>query len=386
MTSFRDFFLLDPNLIFLNHGSYGATPRPVFDTFLKWQRRMESQPIHFVDHDMPVLMAAARQILADYVKVNAEDLVYVPNATFGVNVVVNSLSLGPGDEVLATDHEYGACDRTWRYYSQKRGFSYLRQPIAIPISSALEIIEQFWQGVTERTKVIFISHITSSTALRLPVEQICAKAREAGIMTLVDGAHAPGQIPLDLDELGADFYVGNGHKWLCGPKGSAFIHVRRERQPLIEPLIVGWGWGEDRKLSFGSDFIDYMQWWGTYYIAAYLSIPAAIEFQATHNWPVVQEKCHALLKGALSRMYGLTGLEPIYPNDDNFYHQMAIALIPLQKDIEAFKSQLYDRFKIEIPCIEWNGRHFIRISVQGYNNQADLDALLEAMEILLSGK
>ena len=205
-------------------------------------------------------------------------------------------------------------------------------------------------------------------------------------MTLVDGAHAPGQIPLDLDELGADFYVGNGHKWLCGPKGSAFIHVRRERQPLIEPLIVGWGWGEDRKLSFGSDFIDYMQWWGTYYIAAYLSIPAAIEFQATHNWPVVQEKCHALLKGALSRMYGLTGLEPIYPNDDNFYHQMAIALIPLQKDIEAFKSQLYDRFKIEIPCIEWNGRHFIRISVQGYNNQADLDALLEAMEILLSGK
>jgi isopenicillin-N epimerase len=205
-------------------------------------------------------------------------------------------------------------------------------------------------------------------------------------MTLVDGAHAPGQIPLNLNEIGADFYVGNGHKWLCGPKGSAFLHARRERQPLIEPLIVGWGWGEDRKLTFGSDFVDYIQWWGTYYIAAYLSIPAAIEFQAAHNWPAVQERCHALLEQALGRMNMLTGLEPIYPDGKNFYYQMAIAPIPLQQDIEAFKSQLYDRFRIEIPCIEWNDRHFIRLSVQGYNNQADLDALLEAMEILLSGR
>ncbi len=386
MTSLREFFLLDPRVVFLNHGSYGATPRPVFDTFLKWQKRMESQPVYFVDHDMPELMASARQTLADYVKSRAEDLVYVPNATFGVNVVANSLSLGPGDEVLATDHEYGACDRTWRYYSQKRGFTYLRQPIMIPVRSAEQIVEQFWRGVTANTKVIFISHITSSTALRLPVELICARAREVGIMTLVDGAHAPGQIPLNLNDIGADFYVGNGHKWLCGPKGSAFLHVRRERQPLIEPLIVGWGWGVDRKLTFGSDFIDYLQWWGTYYIAAYLSLPAAIEFQAAHNWSDVQEKCHALLAQALGRMNRLTGLEPIYTDDENFYHQMAIASIPIQKDIDAFKSQLYDRFHIEIPCIEWNDRHFIRLSVQGYNDQADLDALLEAMEILISGK
>ena len=384
MTSLRDLFLLDPDVVFLNHGSFGATPRPVFEVFQQWQRHMERQPVYHVDQELPELFLAARQSLGAYVNADAGELVYVPNATFGVNVVANSLSLGPGDEVLATDHEYGACDRAWRYFSQKRGFNYIRQPIQLPVESPDKIVEQFWQGVTTQTKVVFISHITSPTALRLPAEAICAKAKEAGILTLVDGAHAPGQIPLDMQAIGADFYVGNGHKWLCGPKGSAFLYARPERHALIEPLVVGWGWGEERSLTFGSDFLDYLQWLGTIYAAPYLTIPAAIAFQAEHNWPAVRQRCHELVRQAIHRICDVTGLAPLYPDGVGFYQQMAIAPLPAMDDVDDFKARLYEKFHIQIPCIEWNGRQFIRVSVQGYNTQSDIDALIEALATMLS--
>lgn len=384
MTSLRELFMLDPDVIFLNHGSFGATPRPVFEVYQTWLRRMEHQPVYFVDQELPELLATARQALGTYLNVDAGEVAYVPNATFGVNVVAQSLALGPGDEVLATDHEYGACDRTWHYFSQKRGFSYLRQPITLPATSSEQIIDHLWQGVTPRTKVIFISHITSPTALTMPVGRICAKAREAGILTLVDGAHAPGQIKLDLKEIGADFYVGNGHKWLCGPKGSAFLYTRQERQGLIEPLVVGWGWGEERTLTFGSDYLDYLQWWGTMYIATYLAIPAAIQFQAEHNWPAVREGCHSLARQAIQRIDGLTGLPSMYPDEPGWFHQMAIAQLPFIAELKSFKAQLYEQFKIEIPCIEWNDRQFIRVSVQGYNTQSDIEALLQALKTLLA--
>lgn len=383
MKKLRELFLLDPDIVFLNHGSFGATPRPVFEAYQHWLRRMERQPVYFVDQELPDLLMKARQALGAYLNVDAGELAYMPNATFGVNVIAHSLTLGPDDQVLATDHEYGACDRAWRYFSQKRGFSYIRQPISLPATSAEQITEQLWQGVTSRTKVIFISHITSPTALTMPVETICAKAREAGILTLIDGAHAPGQITLDLEGLGADFYVGNGHKWLCGPKGSAFLYARLGRQELIEPLVVGWGWGEDRTLTFGSDFLDYLQWWGTMYIAPYLAIPDAIQFQAEHNWPAVRERCHELVHQAIQRIDNLTGLPAVYPDGSGWYHQMAVAQLPPVADIRSFKSQLYKQFKIEIPCIEWNDRQFIRVSVQGYNTQADIDALLRGLSTLL---
>lgn len=383
MKKLRELFLLDPDIVFLNHGSFGATPRPVFEAYQYWLRRMERQPVYFVDQELPELLMTARQALGAYLNIDAGELAYVPNATFGVNVIAQSLALGPGDEVLATDHEYGACDRAWRYFSQKRGYSYIRQPISLPATSTEQIVEQLWQGVTSRTKVIFISHITSPTALTMPVEIICTKAREAGILTLIDGAHAPGQIKLDLKGIGADFYVGNGHKWLCGPKGTAFLYARQDRQELIEPLVVGWGWGEDRTLTFGSDYLDYLQWWGTMYIAPYLAIPAAIQFQAEYDWPAVRERCHELVQQATQRIDDLTGLPSVYPDEPGWYHQMAVAQLPPVADIRSFKSQLYVQFKIEIPCIEWNDRQFIRVSVQGYNTQADIDALLGALGTLL---
>lgn len=386
-SSLRQEFLLDPDVIFLNHGSFGATPRPVFESYQVWQRRLEWQPVQFLGTDIAAYLAEARQALGSYLNVAADNLVYVPNATFGVNVVARSLQLGPGDEVLATDHEYGACENAWLFMSRERGFRYARQPIPLPLASAADVVEQFWAGVTPQTKVIFLSHITSPTAMRLPVEAICARARAAGILTVIDGAHAPGQIPLDLTAVGADFYTGNCHKWLCAPKGAGFLFARPEVQHLVEPLIIGWGWGEGRTFTFGSDYLDYLQYPGTNDYAAYLAVPAAIAFQAQHDWEVIRAGCRALVERAIGRINGLTGLPSLYPElVGDAYSQMAIAALPDSIDLTVMKKRLIEEFRVEIPLIRWNGRQFIRISIQGYNDENDIDALLAALEIVLAGE
>ena len=381
--SLRDLFLLDPDTIFLNHGSFGATPRPVLERYQEWQQRLEWQPVSFIDSELPHLLESARQELGEYINASAADLVYVPNATFGVNVVARSLDLGPGDEVLQTNHEYGACSRVWEYLSRRRGFNLIRQSLPIPLPTHDELVEILWQGVTERTKVIFMSHITSPTAQHLPVEAVCTRARDSGILTLVDGAHGPGQIPLDMNTIGADFYTGNGHKWLCSPKGSAFLYARADKQHLIEPLVVGWGWGEEKTVTFGSDFLDYLQWLGTNDPAAYLALPVAIQFQAENNWSSERKRCHRLLEEVIEVVDDLTGLASAYRKDGPGFHQMAIAPIPLQENILALKERLFARHRIEVPLIDWEGRHFIRISIQAYNDVDDTGALTQALEKLL---
>ncbi|MEM7111621.1 MAG: aminotransferase class V-fold PLP-dependent enzyme [Chloroflexota bacterium] len=381
-SSLREQFLLDPNVVFLNHGSFGATPRPVFEAYQAWQRRLERQPVLLLGREVEEHLADARHALGDYLHVDGDDLVYVPNATFGVNLVARSLDLTQGDEVLTTDHEYGACDRVWRFLQQKRGFRYVQQHIPLPTDSPEEMVEHFWQGVTPNTKLIYLSHITSSTALRLPVESICRRAREAGILTLIDGAHAPGQIPLNLTEIGADFYTGNCHKWLCAPKGAAFLYARREAQILLEPLVVSWGW-ESRTPSHSS-FIDQLQWLGTNDPSAYLAVPAAIQFQADNDWTAVRQQCHQLAKEALAKISAVTGLPPLYPADDRFFQQLFIAPLPLC-DLATLKSDLYDEFRIEVPLTQWRDYQFVRVSVQGYNNHADLDRLVTALKTLLPG-
>ena len=381
MSTLREQFLLDPKIIFFNHGSFGATPRPVFDVYHDWQRQLEWQPVKFLGRDALANFREARQQLARYLHADAQDVVYIPNTTYGVNVVARSLSLGPADEVLTTDHEYGACDRTWRFLSGKTGFHYVKQPIDLPLTTAENIVDQLWQGVTPRTKVIFLSHITSETAVIMPIEAICERAKSAGILTVVDGAHAPGQIPLDLPAIGADFYTGNNHKWLCSPKGSGFLYARRDVQHLLEPLVVSWGW--DNRTPSGSQFIDYNEWLGTNDPAAYLSTPAAIQFQAEHSWTAVRAECHTLLTQALHRIADLTGCPSIYPDDDHFYAQMAVAPIPYQDDPVAFQKQLYDKHNVEVVCLNWQSWTFLRISVQGYNTQSDVDVLLYALEQFL---
>jgi isopenicillin-N epimerase len=383
----RELFLLRPDVVFLNHGSFGACPRPVFDVYQAWQLELERQPVEFLGRRFVELMRTARQALAAYVGADADDLVYVPNATTGLNVVARSLPLEPGDEVLATNHEYGALDRTWRFVCQKRGVRYVNQPLPLPLESSEQVVDTIWAGVTPRTRVLFLSHITSPTALILPVTALIRRARDAGILTVVDGAHAPGQIPLDLTALGADFYAGNPHKWIMAPKGAGFLYARREVQHLVEPLVVSWGWEPERTSLLSLDdgasrFVLEQEWQGTRDPAAYLSVPVAIQFQAEHDWPRVRQECHALLREARPRLEELTGLPPLCPDSPEWYAQMAAFPLPAC-DGAVLQRRLYDEYRVEVPIIEWQERQFVRVSVQGYNTQGDVQALIAALQVLL---
>jgi len=243
----------------------------------------------------------------------------------------------------------------------------------------MDVAEQFWRGVTSRTKAIFISHISSPTAVRMPVDIICKQARQAGILTVIDGAHAPGQIPLDIKAIDPDFYIGNCHKWMLSPKGAGFLYTRRELQSLVEPLIVSWGWGEDSPFTSGSKYLDYLEYTGTYDPSAYLSVPAAIQFQEEHNWPEVQSGCQQILTEGIQKINDLTGLSSAYTPEAEPFVQMAAARLPHLKDIVKFQAELLGQYRIEVPCLEWNGQQFIRISVQGYNTREELDTLVDAL-------
>ncbi len=376
----KTLFLLRPQMTFLNHGSFGACPRPVFDAYQAWQRQLEDQPVEFLGRRFTDLMADARSRLAAYLGAGANDIVFVPNATTGINIVARSLALAPGDEVLATNHEYGAMDRTWRLLCGKQGAIYRQAAIALPTTTPEAMIEHLWAGVTPATRIIFISHITSPTALIWPIKAICQRARAAGILTVVDGAHAPGQIALDLDDLGADFYAGNCHKWLCAPKGAGFLFGRPEVQHLIEPLVVSWGWESDN--AGPSLFVDYLEWTGTRDIAAFLTTPAAIAFQAEHDWEQVRMACHELVRQARQRVHALTGLAPICPDSSVWFRQMAAMRLP-PCDAAGLKRRLWDEWRVEAPIINWNGEPLLRVSVQAYNDQADIERLVEALAALL---
>lgn len=370
-----DQFLLRPGIAFLNHGSFGACPRPVFETYQRWQRELEGQPVEFLSRSITGRLAEARASLAAFVGTQADNVVFVPNATTGVNIVAHSLELAPGDEVLATSHEYGAAERAWRFHCERRGVHYISQPITFPIRGVAEFVDELWQGVTDRTRVIFLSHITSPTALLFPVAEVCRRAREAGILTVIDGAHAPGQVDLALDTLGVDFYTGNCHKWLNSPKGAGFLYVRPELQQRIEPLIVSWGW---RAFTpSGSTFLDYLQWTGTDDPSAYLSVPAAIEFQQTHDWANGRAACHSLALEARARVKALTGLEDVCPDD--WFGQMCVLPLP-SGTLDKLGARLWDEHQIEIPQIRWQDREFLRISIQVYNSFQDVERLVDALK------
>lgn len=382
----RDRFQLDPAVHFLNHGSFGACPRPVSEARQAWLREMERQPVLFFARRYPELMDSARTRLAAYLGSGKLDLVWVSNATTGVNMVARSLAwrLSEGDEVLGCDHEYGACDRTWRYLAGKHGFAYRRAPLAVPMTSPEAVVEQFWSAVTPQTRLIFLSHITSPTGLRLPIEEICRRARAAGILTLIDGAHAPGQIDLDLRALDADFYTGNCHKWMCAPKGAAFLHARPELQALLEPTIVSWGWEPEPGFAGPSPFIDELEFQGTRDVTPFLAIPAAIDFQAEQDWPAVRARCHALLRETRGRLLEIPGTRAIHPDDEGWYIQMAAIELPPQVNAPVFQARLYEGWQVEVPVFVWNGRPIVRVSIQGYNTAADVDALVDGVRGLLA--
>ena len=292
----RSPFLLDPDVVFLNHGSFGAVPGPVFAEYQRLQLEMERQPVAWLQRSADTLLAEARRRLAAYVGCSADDLVYVPNPTTAINMVAKSLVLEPGDEILTTDHEYGAMDRTWKVICAATGARYVQAHIPFALT-ADDFVERVWAQRSARTKVLFLSHMTSATAMRFPVEELVTRAREAGILTIIDGAHIPGHVPLDLTALGADIYTGANHKWLCAPKGSAFVHARPEVQHLLRPLVVSWGWESDH--PSGSQFVDHHEWQGTRDLSPFLATPAAIDWVTAQDWPAVQARCHARLRSAL---------------------------------------------------------------------------------------
>ncbi len=376
----KDLFLLDPNVIYLNHGAFGATPRSVFRIYQKWQRKLEHQPTHFFSTIFPEQLSFVQTRLSNYLHADEDSLILLPNVTFAVNAIARSIKFEPGDEILSTDHEYGACNYIWQFICQKTGAKYIQQHISLPICSKKDIIEQLWSGVNQRTKLIFISHITSPTAIIFPVQEICQLARQSGILSFVDGAHAPGQIPIHLKNIDADFYAGNCHKWMLAPKGSAFLYVRPDKQSLIEPLIVSWGWGDSRSNSNSYSSLDLYQWIGTRDPSAYLSIPAAIDFQEKYQWHNVRSSCHQLLIESIKNIHNIIRLEPACLNADENHAQMGIVPIPSINSPEELKSHLYSKYRIEIPITYWRGRYFLRISVQGYNTRQDLEMLHSAIE------
>ena len=336
-------FLLDPEVTYLNHGSYGACPAPVFERYQELQRELERNPMSFLGRRFDDLIAEAREALATFVGARAEDLVFVPNATSGLNAVIRSLRLEPGDEVLTTRHEYGAVTRTWE-------FAGARLVYAEP--------DELAAAIGARTKAVSVSHITSPTALVVPVEQICAAAREAGVLSLVDGAHALGQLSLDLEGLGADVYAGNCHKWLSGPKGAGFLWARPEHHGWIEPLVVSWGYDEGFAKRHG--------WQGTRDPAAALAVPAAIEAHRTFDL----ERCRELAASFHDR------LPPVGPRPAP---QMWATELP-PGDAAELQRRLHEEHRIEVPVTEWEGKRLLRVSIAPYNEAEDVERLLGALD------
>ncbi len=344
----KGLFLLDPEVTFLNHGSFGAAPRAVFERYQAWQRELEREPVDFIARRLGPLLAEARGELGDFVGAEADDLTFVQNATTGVNMAARALGLQPGDEVLSTNLEYGACVLTWQ-----RLCTFVQADVA-----------ELFEHVTERTKAVFVSHITSETALLLPVEEIVAHARSLGLATIVDGAHAVAQVDLDLDALGADFYAGNCHKWLCAPKGAGFLHVRPEWQERVDGAITSWGYEEP------TTFISRTERQGTRDSSAYLTVPAAIAFVREHD---ERRRCVALAREARRDLCDLLGTEPIAP--ESMVLQMASVRLP-EPDTD-LNRRLFDEHRIEIPVSD-DGT-LLRISIAPYNDRADVDRLLEAL-------
>jgi len=375
-------FLLDPEITYLNHGAYGATPRPVFDAHMAWQRELEREPVDFLSRFGTERLAASRAALAEYLDCERDDLVYVANGTTGLNMVARSLRLGPGDELLTTDHEHGGIDRLFRFMAQKLGFDYNRRKIPLPVTTHAKFVEHFWAGVTDRTRAILISHLTSPTSLVFPVEEICRRAREQGIMTIVDGSHVPGQLPLSLRTLDPDFYVGILHKWLCAPKGCAFLYARRDMQDLLDPLIVSWGW--EPKVPGPSRFVEFHEWQGSRDISQFLSVPAAIAFQVQHDWDAVRRDCRSLAMEAQREISDLFGLEPYHPPSPEWHGQIVCARLPDHVDDQRLLTQLRFEEKIDVSVDRFGGRPRVRVSVQVYNDRSDIDRLLAALDRLVN--
>ena len=378
---------LDPSVIFLNHGSFGACPREVLEYQAGLRAEMEAEPVRFLSRELDDRLDVARQALAAFVGADADDLAFVANATSGVNAVLRSLTFAPLDELLTTDHVYGACHNTLDFVAERAGATVVVAPIPFPLASPEPIMETVLTRVTPRTRLALVDHITSPTAIILPLERLIQDLSRRDVDVLVDGAHAPGMIPLDLRALGATYYSGNCHKWLCAPKGSAFLWVRRDRRPAVRPLTISHGATAVRpgRSRFRLEF----DWTGTSDPTAWLTVPRAIEYLATlvhGGWPALMERNHRLAVEARYLLCKAAGTAP--PCPDEMIGSLASVVLPdgPPADIgwrrpDPIQRRLFEGWSIEVPVMSWPAppRRLLRISAQLYNDVGQYQRLGEAL-------
>ena len=373
---FRALWCLDPSIAYLNHGSYGACPRAVLERQRSLQLEMEREPVDFLSRELPGRLQSARSALARFVGAETADLVFVPNATTAVNAVLRSLEFAPGDEVLATSHTYAACRNALDHVASRTGARVVTAPLPFPVRSDDELIAAVMACVSPRTRLALLDHVTSPTALVLPLARLVRELRALDIETLVDGAHAPGMVPLALGELGAAYYTGNAHKWLCAPKGAAFLHVRSDRQRELHPTVISHGYGAGLQAEF--------DWIGTFDPSAWLCVPAAIDYLGTllpGGWPKLMAINRGLALEARADLCESLGIDP--PCPESMIGSMASVVLPRaasgaaasRLEGDALTGWFRDR-GVET----WLSRrpfNLLRVSAQLYNSIAQVHRLTE---------
>ena len=402
---------LDPAVTFLNHGSFGSCPRPVLEAQRVWRDRLEAQPVQFLARDLPGLLEDARRELGAFVGADPDDLAFVANATGAVNAVVRSLRFAPGDELLTTDHEYNATINVLRHVAERDGARVVVARISFPVASEDEVVDAILGSVAPRTRFALISHVTSTTALVFPIERIVAGLAERGVETLVDGAHAPGMLPLDIDRLGAAWYTGNLHKWVCAPKGAGFLHARRDRQAGIRPNTISHGANADlaagsrsgRKSGPATRYRAEFDWQGTLDPTPWLATTEAIQLLGRllgGGWPAVMARNRELTLRARDRLTEVLGLDEATPTPASMLGSMVALPLPATGqlamagagssplDTDPLQRRLLDEHQIEVPIYPFPvpaaesptaARRLIRISSALHNGPEDVDRLVDAL-------
>jgi isopenicillin-N epimerase len=387
---------LDPKIVFLNHGSFGSCPASVLEFQSRLRDRLERQPVEFFVRDLEGLVDEARAALAGFLGSDPRDLVFVPNATAGVNTVLRSLAFARGDELLVTNHEYNACRNALDFVAVRSGVRVVVATVPFPLRSEDEIVGAILERVGRRTKLALIDHVTSQTGLIFPVERLVKELDRRGVDALVDGAHAPGMIPLNLRQAGAAYYTGNCHKWLSAPKGAGFLCVRRDRQKWIRPLSISHGANSPRKDR--SPFLIEFGWTGTCDPSACLSVPAALRFMESRlrgGWPAILERNRALALAARRVLCDVLEIES--PCPDRLIGSLASVPIPDGEEGKPPSSPLYadplqerlrQRYRIEVPIIPWPSppKRLLRISAQLYNSLPQYELLADALKKTLGSE
>lgn len=374
----RSEWLLDPKIAFLNHGSFGAVPKCVLVEQTRWRMRIEAEPVELLGRRAATLLEQARQPVGHWLGMGPNDFGLVTNATDGINAVLQSLAFKPGDELLTTTHVYNAVRQAMTHAAGHAGASYREIDIPLPIQSSSQIADRVISGLTPATRLLVVDHITSPTAIVFPVEQIAAECRRCNVELLIDGAHAPGMLPLNVTSLGATYYAGNLHKWACAPKGSGFLWVRHVRQPDVHPLVVSHYLGEGFEREFG--------WQGTRDMSGWLAIPRALEFMSAIGWEKIMAHNHAMAAWVQQMLCEAWDVEPITPVDGSLLGSMATVALPgalselTESAAATVQQELYDAYRIEAPLMRWGGRTYVRPCCQIYNMPEEYERLASAIK------